>query len=134
MEQNKDIIPIITFEKGNVKGYFEHRGGKLVWINPYSNEKQRHKRVSPGRSTDVRVKTPTARRRLPKEYKTSKKQKITPLYVNHGTNEEPFNFILPVIIKIVDTINSFEDGEIARLRQVLFTCKVIIKELGYMDE
>lgn len=131
MRKNNNLIPCIPLEKAWVRGYYERRNGKLVWVKPYENSKSR--KPDDGGS-DVRNLVETTEMPLKQPPPSSSEHaEVKPLGVAQ-IDKESMNWLLSVIIKCVKTIKGFEEGEIVRLYPALSIARSIIKELGYYDK
>jgi hypothetical protein len=122
-------IPTIPMAKSYVKGYYEKRNGKLVYVSPYQNSKSKSPKAI---STTQQADLPIARPPKP-AFKENVGHVATKPVMLDQPSQESLNFILEVIIHVVKTIKSFEPGEIVRLAPVLLKAKAIIRELGYLD-
>jgi hypothetical protein len=127
---SNNAIPVIPMTKGYVRGYYEKRNGKLVYISPYENSKTRKQQAS-SHETNVNLPNPIRKKAAKPEVQGHVNPK--PVAIDK-TNEDPMNFVLQIILAIVKTIDSFEDGERVRLALPLRTAKTIVRELGYLDE
>lgn len=130
MSKNSSNFHVIPFEKGFVRGYYERRNGKLVWVSPYENSKDKQSKDS---ASEVGETPMSAASKLPKFEPNSGKNPIKPVQVADH-DETSFSFLLEVIIRMVKQIDSFEPGEIVKLKAALSAAKSIVRELGYYDE
>jgi hypothetical protein len=116
--------------KGYVKGYYEKRNGKLVWVSPYENSKDK-------KTGDIASKVTndgqTGGPKLPHLEDKLGRVPAKPVVVSNIGGTDKFNFVLEEVIKCVKTIHGFEPGEIVKLQSALRVAKGIIHELGYMD-
>lgn len=131
MSKNKSVsFHVIPMKKGYVKGYYEKRDGRLVWISPYENSKDKHNQPSVSK---VQTLNSVTAPKLPQFDPNSAQQTPKPIMVSTKQDQE-FDFLLNIIVGMVRAIDGFEPGEIARLRPALRSAKSIISELGYMDD
>jgi hypothetical protein len=127
---SNDAVFVIPMAKGYVRGYYERRNGKLVYINPYQNSKGRKKDAP---SVQQKVDLPVARAPKPKFKENAGGVSAKPVSVD-SRKDSSLNFILEIIIHIVKTIDSFEPGERVRLSAAVQTAKSIVREMGYLDD
>ena len=130
MGKTNDITLCIPFEKGWVRGYYEKRNGRLVWIKPYENSKVRK---MDGGNSDVQNLVETAGMPIKQPPKSSGGTTGIKPIDNAQISKESMNFLLHAIIACVKTIRSFKDGEIVKVAPALLIARSIIKELGYYD-
>jgi hypothetical protein len=132
MSKNNPSNEIFTIPmaKGYVRGYYEKRNGRMVYINPYQNSKSKKK---PAVSNQQQVDVPTAHVPKPGFKENAGGVAAKPIHVD-ARPDNSLNFIVEIIIRIVKVINHFEPGEIVRLAPAVLTAKSIVKELGYMDQ
>lgn len=131
MPKNKNVnFHVIPMKKGYVKGYYEKRDGRLVWVHPY--ESSRDRKPQPATSGAMTLTSVTAPK-LPKFDPNDAQQPAKPMMVA-SKQDQDFDFLLNIIIGIVRTIDGFEPGEIARLKSALSSARSIISELGYLDD
>lgn len=131
MAKNKNAdFHVIPMKKGYVKGYYEKRDGRLVWVSPYENSKDHKPNANTSGSTTLEgVKAP----KLPKFDPNNAQQPAKPMMVA-TKQDQNFDFLLNMIVNMVRQIDGFDPGEIARLKPALREAKSIISELGYMDD
>jgi hypothetical protein len=130
MEKRIELIPCIPFGKSWVHGYYEKRNGRLVYVRPYENSK--NKVAIDGKGDTQSVETSPMKVKKPdlsggggrSETKTVDQSQIS---------KESFDWLLSVVISCVKTIRGFEDGEVVRLSRALNSARSIIKELGYYE-
>jgi hypothetical protein len=119
----------IPFQKGYVKGYYERRNGRLVWISPYENSKDKHDRDGQSGVQET-IQTPAIK--PPSIDDKPHKPAVNPVVVRQE-NDEKLNFLLEVVVRAAKTIRGFEPGEIVKLAPALKMARSIVSELGYMD-
>lgn len=127
--QSDNVVPCIPLEKGYVRGYYEKRDGRMVWINPYQNS--RDKEAQAGDSSMKNFDTVSA----PSSKIVPTSSQRTPTKVENvpQTQSESTSYIVDVIVSMVRTINKFEPGQVVRLREAMKLCRSIVQELGYLD-
>lgn len=128
MNYQSNPIPVVL-SKSVVRGYFQKRGGRLVWINEYVNRKSKKQLENTVEQHNIRTGAPP---KLPNQELDGKHNRRDKLVLPQSAGD--INFILSAIMQVVKTINSFEKGERARLSGALFICKSIIRDLGYYDQ
>lgn len=124
-----EFVPCIPFNKSWVRGYYEKRNGKLVYIRPYENSKSR----KPGDgATDIQnVDTGAMHKKTPK-LEVGAQQGVKPMTPAQMQGES-MDWLLNVIVACLQTIHQFEDGEVSKLAGAVSTARSIISELGFME-
>lgn len=117
--------------KSYVRGHFFKRNGKLFYVRPYENNKGR--KSSNNQSSIV----------LKKVAPVLKKERLSHLddgnHPSHFINVDGYSinkdvdFIIQFALRTAEKINTFEDAEKSRLRNVLKYCRAILVYYKYMD-
>lgn len=133
MSKNRNVngnFHTIPLQKGYVRGYYERRNGRLVWISPYENSKDKHAKLDPS-SVQENPATPIVK---PLKIEGGGSQNTVKPVVPTQTNHKDLNFLLEVIVRTVKTIRQFEPGEVMKLNPALKVARSIVSEMGYLDE